>query len=201
MSPRSRCLIPVGLLAIVAGIASSPHPAVLPNSLVNAILAGDEKKPPDEKAADDRAKRVLRWNLVFDTATGEDYAAQLLALGAILAVPEKEDAAVPEYRVFRDLKQRPVKGEIEDVKTIKRIFWVNDNPASVKPLAAALGLPKAPSFVVAFFPEALEENLAKLELAFAQRNQRKVTEIAETRFRVIKRDGKYEVVMVDQRAK
>jgi hypothetical protein len=96
-------------------------------ALCTSLLAGtmrraraDEK--PDDGASAERMKRTLRWTLKFDTKTGADYARQLAALEAILAVP----ADGTKYLVIRDLTQRPVKLEEEDLKKINRIFWVDE---------------------------------------------------------------------------
>ena len=64
--------------------------------------------------------------MIFTTSHGEDYARQLGGLGAMIAVPEADG----QYRVFRNLTP-PVRGEIEDLKQINRIFWVDDAPQSV----------------------------------------------------------------------
>ncbi len=141
-----------------------------------------------------RQKRNLRWRLVFDTKDAEDYAKQLEDLGAILAVPEEKGG----YRVFRDLKQRPAKGKVEDLKTIKRIFWIDDAPKSVASLAKALQLKAVPKHIICFFPEKLEKELLDKELKY---QKRKEDEIAETRFKVIRREGKYDVEVTEQKLK
>jgi hypothetical protein len=138
-----------------------------------------------------REKRVLRWVLMFDTRDGQDYARQLDALGAILAVPE----AGGQYRIIRDLKRRPVQGQVEDVSTIERIFWVDDVGYSVRSLALALGIEPVPPHLVAFFPQKLELHLLDLELKFRGLQE---DDIQETRFRVIRRGAGYEVQVVDQ---
>src|SRR5262249_8966395 len=123
---------------------------------------------------------------------GADYARQLDALGAILAVPEEDG----EYRVFRDLKKRPVEGKIEDLSKIDRIFWVDDRAMSVGPLGKALGLKADPARVIAFFPERFEKDLYEKELKF---KNRKESENAETRFRIIRKGKDYSVVVESQR--
>src|SRR5205085_11929153 len=83
-------------------------------------------------------KRVLRWRMTFDTRSGEDYARQLSALGAILAIPDPADPK--QYLVIEDLQQRPAKGQVKDLGQIKRIFWTDDKPDSVEALSRALTL-------------------------------------------------------------
>jgi hypothetical protein len=147
----------------------------------------------DGRLMNDRQKRVLRWTMMFDTRTGDDYRVQLMSLGAILGIPGPEG----QYRIIRDLKQKPARLEVEDLKKINRIFWVDDRPESIGPLAQALGIPM-PQHVVAFFPEKLEGELLRKERAFANRKE---SDIVETRFRVVRYGNSYQPIVVDQRAR
>ncbi len=65
-----------------------------------------------------REKRMLRWSMLFNTNSGPDYVSQLQGLGAILAVPVREDASGREYRLIRDLSGRPAKLLDEDITKI-----------------------------------------------------------------------------------
>jgi hypothetical protein len=152
---------------------------------------GDGVGPGKGSEPTKRARRTLRWTLIFNTRDGNDYARQLEQLGAILAIPDgKED-----YLVIRDLSARPAKPQVEDVSKINRIFWIDDRPSSVRSLAGALQIP-APRHFVAFFPADLEEKLLRLELGYRGRQE---DEITETRFEVRKVQGVYEPVVVSQR--
>lgn len=147
---------------------------------------------PGDGKMNARTQRVLRWIMMFDTLNGNDYANQLQALGAILGIPAPEN----QYTIVRDLKARPATGKIEDLRQIQRIFWVDDVPDSVRALSTALQLPQVPPHIVAFFPERLEAELLKKELAFRGKKEH---EIKETRFRVVRKGSSYEAVVVDQR--
>ena len=136
--------------------------------------------------------RPLRWVLLFDTRSGQDYLRQLRALGAILAVPEGEG----KYRVFRDLSRQPAVGKVEDLSTIRRIFWIDSKRESVDSLTDALGIKPPPSHIVAFFPAALEDHLLNKELKYRNRREE---DIRETRFRIVGRGGRYEPEVEDQR--
>jgi hypothetical protein len=155
---------------------------------------GDAKGPGDKKPLTDRQRRVLRWNMVFDTRNGEDYRRQLQSLGAILAIR----TATGQYLVIRDLRP-PARPMLEDLTKIQRIFWVDNQPQSVQNLATALGLADTPRDIVALFPEELEQKLVDLEKRFAP--QRREEEIKETRFRIVfvERTGRYEPMVVEQR--
>jgi hypothetical protein len=140
-----------------------------------------------------RQKRLLRWTMIFNTANGGDYADQLLALGALLAVPHPTEQG--QFLLIKDLKTRPVKLETGNLEEIKQIFWVDDKPDSVTSLSRALGLPRAPRFVVAFFPLAFEEKLLKLELAYHNKRE---DQIHETQFNIERRGGTYEPRVTNQ---
>jgi serine/threonine protein kinase len=130
-----------------------------------------------------RQKRLLRWTMKFNTKTGQDYRQQLLALGAILAIPQPEGG----YMVIRDLRTTPATGRIEDINKLNRIFWIDDKPESVAPLAQALGIRPIPPHIVAFFPVELEQELLRRELAYRNGSE---DDILETKFEV-RRDNLY----------
>jgi hypothetical protein len=140
-----------------------------------------------------RQRRVLRWTMIFNTTDGFDYAKQLTALKAIIAVPAAND----EYTVIRDLSRRPVTGKVEDLTELNRIFWVDDQPSSVGPLAFALGLRPPPARLVAFFPPELEEKLLDLEKRYS--GGKEEDQIKETRFRVRRVGRGYEPYVESQR--
>jgi hypothetical protein len=149
------------------------------------------------KALSQRQKRLLRWSMTFNTQNGEDYLNQLRGIkpgkGAILAIP----AGGGRYEVIEDLNQRPAKGEVKDIGTIKRISWVDDKPESVAGLARALGI-QAPQYFIAFFPQELENELARLERDYQGRNE---DDIEETRFIVKREDDGYHAHVVAQTPK
>jgi hypothetical protein len=156
---------------------------------------GSPNGSPDGKKLSKRIKRLLRWSMIFNTRDGNDYATQLDALGAILAVPA---ANGKEYEVIRDLKTRPVQGKVEDLASIKSIYWIDDKPDSVGGLARALGIKTNPKLIVAFFPVELESKLAQMERDFAGRKE---DDIAETRFDIIRSPNGYEPKVNSQSAK
>jgi RNA polymerase sigma factor (sigma-70 family) len=156
------------------------------------VAAADPAKP----APPARARRVQRWALDFGTDDGEESARQLQALGAVVAVPEANDKG--RYRVFRDLTKRPVRGEGEDLTRIDRLFWIDSSTASVTRLARALGIAPVPEHVVVFFPEFVESELLRKELAFAGRRDEDIT---ETRFKIRRTGTGYAFEVVRQTGK
>jgi hypothetical protein len=140
-----------------------------------------------------RAARKLRWTIMFNTVSGQDYLRQLDTLGAILAVKGPDG----ELKTIRNLLERPAKLEVEDLQKLNRIFWIDDKPETVEQLAHALGLPFTPPQVIALFPYKFERELLDKELKF---RNRKEAEIQETRFQILMRGGKsYQIVVIDQR--
>jgi hypothetical protein len=138
-----------------------------------------------------RVKRMARWALVFNTHSGEDYANQLAALGAIVGIPTNE----PEkFLIIRDLK-RPTP-QIEDVTKITLMRWADTRPDSVEGLARALRLPGTPQVIWAFFPEEVEKQMKKAEHDYRGLNE---NQILETRFQVALRGNRYIPVVRDQR--
>jgi hypothetical protein len=143
------------------------------------------------KARTTRRKRMQRWVMGFDTEDGKDYLKQLRALGAILAVPAPESARGKYgYLVFRDLKQLPAQGKVEDISKLNRIFWVDDGPKSTRRLAKALQLKDRPRFIAAFFPEKLEQKLREMERKYSGGLDEE--EIQETRFKIVKKGETYQ---------
>jgi hypothetical protein len=138
------------------------------------------------RALSERERQMLRWVMAFKTQNGEDYLRQLRDLkpgnGAILAVP----LADGQFEIIRDLSKRPAVGQVEDVKQINRIFWIDDKPDSVAVLARTLQIHQPPYFV-AFFPVELEEELKRIEREAGVKkygNKFKVDNIQETKFSV-----------------
>jgi len=143
-----------------------------------------------------REQRQLRWTMVFNIRQPDDYARQLQGLKAILAIPLPAKENVKEYKVIRDLSQRPVRPKVEDVTSINRIYWVDDRPESVSSLARLLGVDPVPPYFVAFFPVELEQMLLKKELAYA--GNKPEEQIRETKFQVRSTANGYEPYVIDQ---
>jgi hypothetical protein len=150
-------------------------------------LTGDPKKDGGRPGGTitARQERLLRWAMVFNTKDGRDYARQLGLLGAQIAVPEGTSA----YRLYRDLRNLPAKGEIEDLSTMKSIYWIDDKPESVEGLCRALNIKAPPPpqvHFVAFFPLELEEKLAQMEMQHLQKTHpgKNLKDVDETRFEV-----------------
>jgi hypothetical protein len=142
-----------------------------------------------------RIQRMLRWTMAFNTRDGRDYALQLKSLKAILAVEQADDPQ--KGMVYKELTT-PAKGELQELNSIKRIWWIDDKPESVEALSRALGIRPVPKRFIAFLPIELEEKLLRLELNYA--GGKKEEEIKETVFEVKPLGGgRYEPRVISQR--
>ena len=158
--------------------------------------AGEGAGQGDGKATlTQREKRMLRWHMRFSANTGAEYLRQLRGLGAILAIPMNEGDN-PDYRIVRDLRP-PAKLLKEDLSNIKRIYWIDDKPNSIRDIMQALGGEAAglrPSRFVAFMPQKLEAELFRMERGYVE-NVLKVPfnedRIDETHFRCVPGAGGY----------
>jgi len=139
-----------------------------------------------------RARRQVRWTMSFTTESGEDYLRQLNYLGAVLFVEVPGEPT----RMYKHLDRKPVPAEQEDPDIRKRLSWTDTNPASVGPLAQAMGIDRTPSRIVAYFPQELEDQLLKKELRYHGRPENK---IQSTIFQLLKLGSRYEIIVIDQR--
>jgi hypothetical protein len=155
------------------------------------------KGPGPNANITNQEKRMQRWSLIFETRGGDDYRAQLQGLGAILAIPlDKEGKA---YKVMRNLSGRGQAQLLdEDVAAIRRIYWYDKRPDSVRSLVGALKVPFVPDHVVAFMPAELEDEMYRKE-----RDYRGLAEeqIETTEFRVVAMGKGYGVKVVSQKPK
>jgi hypothetical protein len=151
--------------------------------------------PGPNKVKNKHIQRMLRWTMAFNTRDGKDYAKQLQSLGAIVAIELPDEPA--KVTVYRDLTS-PAKGEVEEIKSIKNIWWIDDKPESVSALCGALKIKPEPKRLIAFLPAELEQKLLKLELEYAKGKTE--DEIQETVFELKNRgEGRYEPVVIRQR--
>lgn len=155
---------------------------------------------PGGTGADSTRARGLRWVLRFKTSSGRDYLDQLGGLGAAVAVP-----APPDFKnnmwVFRDVTnpQKPKAVTPQDFREFSgQIQFCDFKRDSVVQVGEALRLDFVPPYFWAFFPKTLEDNLAHKEKSF---QGKPADAIEETTFAIVRRDGKFEAVVVGQKLK
>lgn len=137
------------------------------------------------------SNRAMRWELVFRTADGKDYLAQLAAMRATLVLPQPSDFST--LKVYRDLSS-PV-GSPFSRNELPGLHFIDDDAGSASRLAKALGVDFTPPYFIAFFPKDIEEELATKERAYRGRSE---NEIFSTKFKILIRDGKPSITVVDQ---
>jgi RNA polymerase sigma factor (sigma-70 family) len=158
-------------------------------------------KTPSKRGAEKPKPRMLRWQLKFQTKDSDEYAKQLEALGAILAVP----AEVPgQYRVLRDLSKKAAPSTVEDLaKFEERVFWMEDNARSLRGLSKALGLGRPPQYLIVLLPRFVEDELLRKELAYARRHEKDIHEedILEATFKFSHTETGFNLTVASQRRK
>ena len=100
--------------------------------------------------------------------------------------------------MYKDFRNRPVQGKIEDLRILGRQnIWYPDSPSNAASLARMLGISPVPSRFLYLLPPELEEKMAEKELAW---KNRKLEEIEYTKFEFVKqrRTNQYEPVVVEQ---
>ena len=156
--------------------------------------AGTGAGPDGAGHISQKTKRQLRWTLLFTTAGAADYLQQLQILKAEMGVQAKDGST----RMVRDLSRRPALLE-SSRPPAERIFWMDDNAASVRALAEELRIDGELWRMIAFFPESLEKQLLEKELLYGKGFGRKSEDdIKETKFRVEIRYGQAKISVVEQ---
>ena len=142
------------------------------------------------KGATGRSARTGRWILRFEHTTFEDLLAQYEGLGAELAFPLSND----KYRFFTRLTSRPPHSQTRSIDSESRLYWFEENRATVAGIAGALGTTPT-AYMLALLPAALEDKMLKLELSFANLRE---DQIAKTEFKVVRRGGGFDVIVFAQ---
>ncbi len=138
-----------------------------------------------------RGRRLLRWELVFKVNDAGEYMRQLSAIGAIIAVPDKQG----KIMTIPNINERPVKPVYEDVKALNRIWWTDDAEETCRGAFEELQLDFVPGAVIAFLPREFEDNLANKEKAF---RGRKEEDIKRTRFSITFSGGRPVIKVTEQ---
>lgn len=149
--------------------------------------------------SDSTRARTLRWVIAFRTLGGRDYLDQLKGFGAKLIVPMADGKTM---MLFRSLDGNPPQGKVmteSDWNELSGLVQFSDYTAlSRSQVGEALGMGNLPKGFWAFFPKDVEKELARKEVAHQQRRSE---DIEETKFEVVNRNGKYEMVVTRQTLK
>jgi Sigma-70, region 4 len=194
----SAVLLVVAALSGTAGLIYQTQAAEQPKALRAAEEQGDKAEQPatekDERPKSDKERdRILRWKIVFHTKDGNEYAKQLEALGAKLAIPTKEHN---QYRLICDLSKRPVTTTVEDISRMDHIFLLETAEVPIQMLTKELGLKEPPEHIVVFLPRLVEDELRRKELDFSHRPEK---EIVETTFLFSRSERGFDIRVTSQR--
>jgi len=140
-----------------------------------------------------RGGRTARWVLKFKTRSPQDYLAQLEGLGATVAFQLRGE----KWRYFDRPSSEKDSWRDRELSDDNRLYWIDENRQAVDSVAEVLRVPPAP-FMVAFLPLELEARMAELEKNYQGRQEE---EIRSTIFEVIRRGGKYDVMVIKQTLK
>jgi hypothetical protein len=135
------------------------------------------------------SNRAMRWELIFNHVDGKEYLRQLGVMKATLVFAQPPDWKT--LKVYRDLTSAA--GEVYDRGQLPPLYFIDDECGPL--VARALGLGFDPPNFIAFFPKEIEEELASKERAY---RGRKEGEIFSTKFKILIRDGKPSITVIDQ---
>lgn len=147
---------------------------------------------PFRQGDPNRLDRNRRWDLYFGDLEATQYLARTDAMGMILCVADTKG----KLKVIRDFRKPGL--EDEDVYALKRNWFIDDKPESCEGVASALRLDFTPSAMIFFYPQSLEDELVKKEIAF---RGRKESDIEYTKFRIGFSGGKHVISVMEQRPK
>lgn len=174
---------------------------LLPSASLDARLAAIAQKaaqlPDDDDTAPPSASRANRWEIRFPSDNTPDaYAKQLDALGIELGVVG--DGPTIHYASrFTDPKPSHRDGPAAAESRVYMTWLAGHLRDLDTTLLGKAGVSVGDHLTAQFYPEALENHLAELELQFAGK-QHKPEEISRTVFELRAADNGYELVVVEQ---
>ena len=151
------------------------------------------------KGAESTRQRSMRWTMTFVTSSGRDYLNQLATLKAVIVVPIPPDGKTAY--VFKDLINPKPGNFVEEKEWMKlagQIQFCDFRKQSVTEVSAALNMTFTPASFFAFFPRDLEAELARLEVAYGNKQ---ADQIQETKFEVTVRGGVSQIIVKEQTLK
>lgn len=143
--------------------------------------------------ASGKAARAARWVLISQGSDIHSHIIQLDGLGAAFAVPGRGDRFV----YFHNAASSNRTSEERDLGGENRIYWTFEKPSMVREFCQMVGIPNA-DMLVMFLPVELEERMAEMERNYQGKGEE---DVAQTRFRIVQRGGRYDVTVVGQTLK
>jgi hypothetical protein len=161
--------------------------------------SGPGNRPPDESQS--IIPRFERWQINFSATDQHHYLSQLDFLNIELGVLGGETQGI-DY--LRNLSTHPTRHHSPESKAEKRLYfmWTSDSPLRFYEVAVLqeAGIEIKDRQLLKFLPAELENNLATIELQYAEAaGHGSVTEIAKTVFQCVEDGDDYALEVVNQR--
>lgn len=147
---------------------------------------------PNGKLLTKTQRREMRWEVDF-SGSGLEHLKKLKALKIMLAVPTPQQGY---FRVF-DFSGSGPRIRLDDLSGYKnKVKWFNVHAPSLTQLSKVIQLHYVPKYVIVFLPPEVEEEMARLEVAYQGKPENL---IRFTRFEIrLRNDGTYGPVVVAQ---
>lgn len=146
--------------------------------------------------ADSTRARALRWVIKFDTRSGHDYVEQIAGLGGVLLLQHRDDNS--KLYIWRDPRRHSDRKTATDADLHELGGWLRFEDIrrqSVEAVADAFNLGYVPPMFLVYFNKELEKKLDTLERQYQNRDPR---EIRETVYRVVRRGGSFDLIVINQ---
>ena len=137
--------------------------------------------------------------LAFRTTSGRDYLDQIDALKGVVLVPvPPENKRMLIFKNLKDPKPTDYASENDIGELSSQIQFSDVRTKSCEAIQEALHLDFTPSAFWAFFPKTMEDQCARLEVAY---NNKRSDQIKETKFQVIFAGGQARLNVISQKLK
>lgn len=148
-----------------------------------------------------REQRALRWVISIQYRDGEEFVEKWAELNAMMVVSETPG----NYLIFRDLKQKPPKGEAIDqqgIVKLNRLWYSNRDQKICEMVALTMNLSRTPKFVGIFIPQDLEAEMLKKETEYRRLSEDQIrAQGLITEFSIGRRGNGWDVRVNSQKKK
>jgi len=160
---------------------------------------GDSRPPGPLGEGDDIIPRGERWEIRYLSNDLRAYAEQLDHFGIELGVIGGGEPLVEYAADLRKARPATRQGPGDQEKRLYMIWTEGALRRFDQQLLRAAGLRTAGRIVVQFYPQAVEDRLAQIEMEYARQNGRtSVTQIKRTVFGVRRQGAKFEYYVISQ---
>jgi hypothetical protein len=122
---------------------------------------------PGSRLLTRQQRREMRWRIDFSGDPAE-HIRKLKALHIALAVPTRQQGMF----LLIDLTQTPPAPRKDNLASwVDKVKWFNKHPPSLQGMMQQLRLPELPQYAVIFLPDDMEQEMLRLEEAYAGRRE------------------------------